>query len=81
MESVKIEKALVRLRDKLVENDAAFDALRMRLPRDRHQQIRTLILASRRNPTHPQSKGARKKLLRLLRTLDEDGGMVGPSDD
>ena len=80
MASVKAEKALVRLRDQLVENEEAFESLRARVPRDRHQQLRALILASRRNPNHPQSKGARKKLLRRLRSLNENGELTGPPD-
>ncbi|MEE2789817.1 MAG: DUF615 domain-containing protein [Myxococcota bacterium] len=73
LEAVNAEKAHVRLRDELVEHEAAFEKFRPHLPRERQQQMRLLILAARRSPSNPQGKGARKKLLRLVRDLVQDG--------
>ena len=66
---VELEKALVALRDRLVDDPDGLDMVYDRFPTESHQQLRNLILTARRKKTSPTGKGARRKLLARLREL------------
>ena len=67
------EKKLVAWRDRLVsEGDSALDPACVRFPNADRQQLRQLVLRARRNPGSPESKGSSRRLLRVLRELDQD---------
>ncbi len=67
------EKALVDLRDALVSgDDGPLNTMRVDYPQADHQRLRQLVMQARRTAGTSTGKGARKKLLRALRALDDE---------
>ena len=66
---VRVEKALVELRDRLIDESGGIDLVYDLFSSADHQQLRNLILTARRKPKSPTGKGARKKLLTRLREI------------
>lgn len=66
------EKRITAWRDRLVQEgeEALLPAL-TRFPQADLRELRRLTQQARRNPESPSAKGARRALLKLLRSLDE----------
>jgi ribosomal 50S subunit-associated protein YjgA (DUF615 family) len=76
------DQRLVDWRTELLTSDVAVNALRSDFPNADHQRIRQLVLQGRRNPESGTAKGARKKLMRTLRTLElSDDPEISEDDD
>ena len=66
------EAKLVAWRDRLLtEGEDALPNAKVRFPNADINELRSLVLKARRRPDHPESKGAARALLRLLRVLDD----------
>jgi ribosomal 50S subunit-associated protein YjgA (DUF615 family) len=68
------DEFVVGLRDSLVSGDeSTLQKVRADHPDADHQRIRQLLLQARRNPDSGPAKGARKKLMKVVRTLYPEG--------